>query len=118
VNRDVAPSSQNQALSALPFLYRVVLDRGLFWFDGVTRSKKPGRLPVVLTADEAARLLKRLSGEKWLTAILHYGAGLWLLECLRLRVYVIEFDRRQILVCNAKSGKDRVAVLPGPVVRL
>lgn len=117
VNRNVAPSTQNQALSALHYLYRVVLDRGLPWFDGVTRAKKPSRLPVVLTADEAARLLKRLSGEKWLMASLLYGTGLRLLECLRLRVHDIEFDRRRFLVCNAKSGKDRVSVLPGPVVQ-
>jgi integron integrase len=117
VNRDVAPSTQNQALSALLFLYRAVLDRELPWFDGVTRAKKPSRLPVVLTADEAARLLKRLSGEKWLMASLLYGAGLRLLECLRLRVHDIEFDRRQILVRNGKGGKDRVTVLPGPVAQ-
>ncbi len=113
----MAPSTQNQAFSALLFLYRVVLDRELPWFDGVTRVKKPSRLPVVLTADEAARLRKRLSGEKWLMASLLYGAGLRLLECLRLRVHDIEFDRREILVRNGKVGKDRVTVLPGTVVQ-
>jgi integron integrase len=116
VNRDVAPSTQNQALSALLFLYRMVLGRDLPWLDDVTRAKKPSRLPVVLTADEAGRLLKRLSGEKWLMASLLYGSGLRLLECLRLRVHDVEFDRRQIMVRNGKGGKDRVTVLPGPVV--
>jgi site-specific recombinase XerD len=117
VNRNVAPSTQNQALSTLLFLYRVVLDRELTWFDGATRAKKPSRLLVVLNADEAARLRKRFSGEKWLMASLLYGDGLRLLECLRLRVHDIEFDRRRFLACNAKSGKDRVTVLPGPVVQ-
>jgi integron integrase len=117
VNRDVAPSTQNQALCALLFLYRVVLERELPWFDDVTRAKKPSRLPVVLTADEAARLLKTLTGEKWLMASLLYGAGLRLLECLRLRVQDIEFDRKQILVRNGKGGKDRVTILPGPAAQ-
>jgi integron integrase len=115
VNRDVAPSTQNQALSALLFLYRSVLGRELPWLDDVTRAKKPSRLPVVLSVDEAGRLLDNLSGEKWVMASLLYGAGLRLLECLRLRVHDIEFDRRQILVRNGKGGKDRVTVLPSPV---
>jgi len=95
----------------------VVLDRELTWFDGATRAKKPSRLLVVLNADEAARLRKRFSGEKWLMASLLYGDGLRLLECLRLRVHDIEFDRREILVRNSKVGKDRVTVLPGSVVQ-
>ncbi len=117
VNRDVAPSTQNQALCALLFLYRVVLERELPWFDDVTRAKKPRRLPVVLTNDEVARLLKKLHGDKWLMASLLYGSGLRLLECLRLRVQDIEFDRKQILVRNGKGGKDRVTILPGPVAQ-
>jgi integrase len=117
LKRDVPLSVQNQALSALLFLYGVVLDRKLPWFDGVTRAKKPSRLPVVLTADEAARSLKSFSGEKWLMVSLLYGAGLRLLECLRLRVHDIEFDRRQILLRNGKGGKDRVTLLPGPVAQ-
>jgi len=114
VNRNVAP---NQALCSLLFLYRVVMERELPWLDDVTRAKKPSRLPVVLTADEAARLLNKLQGEKWLMASLLYGAGLRLIECLRLRVQDIEFDRKQILVRNGKGGKDRVTVLPGPVAK-
>ncbi|MCU7918726.1 MAG: integron integrase [Candidatus Thiodiazotropha sp. (ex Epidulcina cf. delphinae)] len=114
VNRNVAASTQNQALSALLFLYREALERDLPWLDNVTRAKKPRRLPVVLSADEVGGLLKKLSGTQWLMASLLYGSGLRLLECLRLRVHDIEFDRRQILVRNGKGGKDRVTVLPDP----
>ncbi len=116
VNRDVAPSTQNQAFSALLFLYRLVLDQDLPWLDNVTRAKKPKRLPVVLTPAEVELLLKRLSGTKWLMASLLYGSGLRLLECLRLRVQDIEFERGQIMVRNGKGGKDRVTVLPDPAV--
>jgi integron integrase len=105
VNRNVAPSTRNQALSALLFLYRQVLERELPLLDDVTRAKKPSRLPVVLTVDE----------DKWLMASLLYGSGLRLLECMRLWVHNIEFDRRQIMVRNGKGGKDRVTVLPDPV---
>ena len=115
VNRNVAPSTQNQAFSALLFLYRHVLDRDLPWLDSVTRAKKPARLPVVLTPAEVDLLLKRLSGVKWLMASLLYGSGLRLIECLRLRVNDIEFERKQIMVRNGKGGKDRVTVLPEPV---
>jgi integron integrase len=116
VSRDVAPSTQNQAFSALLFLYRHVLDRDLPWLDNVTRAKKPKRLPVVLTLAEVELLLHRLSGTKWLMASLLYGAGLRLMECLRLRVQDIEFERRQIMVRCGKGAKDRVTVLPEPVV--
>jgi integron integrase len=115
VNRNVAPSTQNQALSALLFLYRQVLNRELPWLDELTRAKKPSRLPVVLTVDEVGKLLNKLSGDKWLMASLLYGSGMRLLECMRLRVHDIEFDRRQIMVRNGKGGKDRVTVLPDPV---
>jgi site-specific recombinase XerD len=115
VNRNVAPSTQNQALSALLFLYRQVLERELSWLDDVTRAKKPSRLPVVLTVDEVGKLLNKLSGDKWLMASLLYGSGPRLLECMRLRVQDIEFDPRQIMVHNGKGGKDRVTVLPDSV---
>jgi len=115
VNRNVAASTQNQALSALLFLYREVLDRDLPWLDDVTRAKKPSRLPVVLTDTEVAKLLRQLSGTKWLMASLLYGSGLRLLECLRLRVQDIDIERRQIAVRSGKGGKDRVTVLPEPV---
>lgn len=116
VNRNVAASTQNQALSALLFLYRDVLGRDMPWLDDVTRAKKPRRLPVVLTHAEVDRLLKLLSGTKWLMASLLYGSGLRLLECLRLRVHDIDIDRRQIMVRDGKGGKDRVTVLPDPLM--
>jgi integron integrase len=116
VNRNVAASTQNQALSALLFLYRDVLERDMPWLDDVTRAKKPRRLPVVLTHAEVDRLLKLLSGTKWLMASLLYGSGLRLLECLRLRVHDIDIDRRQIMVRNGKGGKDRATVLPDPLM--
>jgi integron integrase len=115
VNRNVAASTQNQALSALLYLYREVLGRDLPWLDDVTRARRPSRLPVVLSADEVKALLQQLSGPKWLMASLLYGAGLRLLECLRLRIHDIDFGMRQILVRNGKGGKDRVTVLPDPV---
>jgi site-specific recombinase XerD len=116
VDRNVASSTQNQAFSALLFLYREVLEREMPWLDDVTRAKKPAGLPVVLTDTEIGRLLCELSGTKHLMASLLYGAGLRLLECLRLRVHDIEFDMQQIMVRNGKGGKDRVTVLPGPLV--
>jgi integron integrase len=116
VNRNVAASTQNQALSALLFLYRDVLAREMPWLDDVTRAKKPCRPPVVLTHAEVDRLLKLLSGTKWLMASLLYGSGLRLLECLRLRVHDIDFERRQIMVRNGKGGKDRATVLPDPLI--
>ena len=109
----MAASTQNQALSALLFLYREVLKRDLPWLDEVTRAKKPSRLPVVLTDTEVAKRLGQLSGTKWLMASLLYGSGLRLLECLRLRVH--RFERRQIVVRGGKGGEDRVTVLPDPV---
>jgi integron integrase len=115
VNRNVAASTQNQALSALLYLYREVLERDLPWLDDVTRAKKPSRLPVVLTYTEVKMLLDQLSGTKWLMASLLYGSGLRLLECLRLRVHDIDFDMRQVMVRNGKGGKDRVTVLPDPI---
>ncbi len=115
VNRNVAASTQNQALCALLYLYREVLGRDLPWLDDVTRAKKPKRLPVVLTPDEVKRLLDRLAGTKWLMASLLYGSGLRLLECLRLRVHDVDFEMRQITVRSGKGGKDRVTVLPDPL---
>lgn len=116
VNSNVAASTQKQALSALLFLYRDVLGRDMPRLDDATRARKPGRLPVVLTHAEVDRLLKLLSGTKWLMASLLYGSGLRLLECLRLRVQDIDIDRRQSMVRNGKGGKDRATVLPDPLV--
>jgi len=115
VERDVAASTQNQALSALLFLYRDVLDIKLDWLDGVVRAKRPKTLPVVLTRDEVAAVLGHLSGENLIAATLLYGAGLRLLECLELRIKDVDFGYRQITVRGGKGNKDRVTVLPAAV---
>lgn len=112
VERDVAASTQNQALSALLFLYRDVLGIPLDWLDGVVRAKRPKSLPVVLTRDEVAAVLRHLSGANLIAATLMYGAGLRLLECLTLRVKDIDFSYRQITVREGKGNKDRITVLP------
>jgi len=113
--RGVAASTQNQALSALLFLYRHVLGQALPWLDGVTRAKRPLRRPTVLTCAEVARLLAQLTGTKWLMASLLYGSGLRQIEALMLRVKDVDFAYRQILVRDGKGGKDRVTMLPEPV---
>jgi integron integrase len=110
--RDVAAATQNQALSALLFLYKHVLGRDLGWLDDLVRAKRPVRLPVVLSRAEVSALLAQLKGTHWLMASLLYGAGLRLMECLRLRVKDVDFAYRQILVRDGKGGKDRVTMLP------
>ncbi len=106
--RNVASATQNQALSAVLFLYKQVLGMPLAWLDGLDRAKRPARVPSVLTPEEVRRLLSRMEGTKWLIASLLYGAGLRLRECLKLRVKDVEFSYRQILVRDAKGTKDRV----------
>jgi integron integrase len=108
----VAASTQNQALSALLFLYKEVLRQEIGWLDRVERAKKPRRLPVVLSPDEARKLLGQLTGTPRLMASLLYGSGLRLMECVRLRVKDIDFAYAQITVRDAKGGKDRVTMLP------
>jgi integron integrase len=115
--RNVAAATQNQALSALLFLYKAVLERDLPWFDGLVRAKRPVRVPVVLSAAEARKLLAQLEGVAWLMASLLYGAGLRLQECLTLRVKDIDFAYRQVTVRAGKGGKDRVTMLPEGVVQ-
>jgi integron integrase len=110
--RNVAAATQNQALAALLFLYKQVLGRELGWFDDLVRAKRPVRLPVVLTRGEVTALLGQLKGAHWLMASVLYGAGLRLMECLRLRVKDIDIAYRQILVRDGKGGKDRVTMLP------
>jgi integron integrase len=112
VKEKVAASTQNQALSAMLFLYRHVLGREVGHLGEVIRARKPTRLPVVLTRDEVKAVLANLSGNKWLMASLMYGAGLRLMECLRLRVQDIDFSRNEILVRDGKGAKDRVTMLP------
>ena len=114
--RGVAAATQNQALSAILFLYKEVLGRPLDWLDGLARAKRPARVPTVLTVAEVRRLLSGLDGAKWLMASLLYGAGLRLRECLKLRVKDVDFEYRQIVVRDGKGGKDRVTMLPVTVV--
>lgn len=116
VKSKVSASTQNQAKSALLFLYREVLEQKLPWLDKVTQAKASQRLPVVLTAGEAQAVLKRLSGTHWLIASLLYGAGLRLMEAVRLRVKDVEFARHEIIVREGKGGKDRVTMLPESVL--
>jgi integron integrase len=108
----VAASTQNQALSALLFLYRHVLHQDLPWLDDVVRAKRPARLPIVLTRDEVRTVISELDGTPRLMATLLYGSGLRLLECARLRVQDIDFATNQIIVRDGKGAKDRVTVLP------
>jgi site-specific recombinase XerD len=115
--RNVAAATQNQALAALLFLYKVVLERDLPWFDDLVRAKRPVRLPVVLSAAEVRKLLEQLDGVTWMVASLLYGAGLRLQECLMLRVKDVDFAYRQVLVRDGKGGKDRVTMLPEGVVQ-
>lgn len=112
VRGQVAASTQNQALSALLFLYREVLVVELPWLDGVVRAKRPQRVPTVLSREEVQRLLACMDGRPWLLASLLYGTGLRLMECLRLRVKDLDFARNEITVREGKGGKDRRTVLP------
>ncbi len=115
VEGNVAASTQNQARSALLFLYKEVLGSELPWLNNVEQAKKPRRLPVVLTEDEVRSVLGSLDGVAWLAAALLYGSGLRLMECMRLRIQDIDFKRREILVRDGKGFKDRVTMLPAKV---
>jgi integron integrase len=108
----VAASTQNQAKSALLFLYREVLEIQLPWLDNVTQAKVPKRLPVVLTVGEVQAVLSQLTGTHSLIASLLYGTGMRLMEVMRLRVKDVEFVRHEIVVREGKGFKDRVTMLP------
>lgn len=112
VKEKVSASTQNQALSALLFLYRHVLSREVGDLGEVIRARKPKRLPVVITREEVKAVLANLPGDKWLMASLMYGSGLRLMECLRLRVQDLDFSRNEIHVRDGKGAKDRVTMLP------
>jgi len=112
VKEKVSASTQNQALSALLFLYRNVIGREVGELGDVIRAHKPRRLPAVMTRDEVKAVLSSLSSDKWLMASLMYGAGLRLMECLRLRIQDIDFSRNEILVRDGKGAKDRITMLP------
>jgi len=116
VDRNVAPSTQNQALQAILFLYRKVLKMELAWLDDVVRAKPQRRVPVVLSRSEVAAVLAALQGQYRLIGKLLYGSGLRLMECLRLRVNALSLDRQSITVHAGKGGKDRVTVLPESVL--
>jgi integrase len=115
VRDKVAASTQNQALSAVLFLYRDVLGVDLPWLDDVVRAKRPQYLPVVLTREETRAALQQLTGVPRIMALLLYGAGLRLLECCRLRVKDVDFATNQIVIRDGKGRKDRVTMLPAAV---
>jgi site-specific recombinase XerD len=109
---NVAASTQNQALSAILFLYQQVLKKEVGWVGEVERAKGPKRVPVVLTRDEVHKIFAHLHGTSRLMAGLLYGSGLRLMECVRLRVKDVDFGYARITVRDAKGGKDRVTMLP------
>jgi len=112
VKEKVSASTQNQALGALLFLYRHVLGREVGDLGEIIRARKPKRLPVVMARIEVKAVLANLTGDKWLMASLMYGAGLCLMECLRLRLQDVDFSRNEILVRDGKGAKDRITMLP------
>ena len=107
--------TQNQALAEILFLYKEVLDTDPGWMGDVVRAKRLQRLPVVLTRDEVPALLAELDGVSWIMAMLLYGAGLRLMECLRLRVKDNDFGRNETLVREGKGNNDRLTMLPAAV---
>ena len=115
VDRRVSASTQNQALSALVFLYSQVLGLDIGPIEHVPRARMPDKLPVVLSREEIARLIKHVGGMMWLIVALLYGTGLRLEECVGLRVKDLDFDRNQIVVRRGKGQKDRVTMLPAAV---
>lgn len=116
VDGKVAASTQNQALAALLFLYREVLEAPLPWLDSVVRARRPARLPVVFDRETVRRVLSLLSGSPWVVASLLYGSGLRLQECLQLRIKDVDLVRLEIVVRDGKGAKDRVTMLPAALV--
>ncbi len=116
VDAKVSASTQNQALAAILFLYRAVLEIKLPWLESVVRAKPSTHLPVVLSRDEVQCVLGFLSGTPWLIANLLYGSGMRVLECLQTRIKDIDLSRCEILVRDGKGSKDRVTVLPQALV--
>src|SRR6185295_18115301 len=112
VKRGVAPSTQNQALQTLLFLYKRVLGIELPWLDEVVRAGQARRRPVVLSRTEVTAVIDHLAGHYRLIANLLYGSGLRLAECLRLRVKDLDLERKELIVRDGKGGKDRITVLP------
>ena len=116
VDKHVSAATQNQALSALLFLYKEVLGVELDWLDDVVRAKRPQRLPVVLTVSEVRKILSLIPGINGLIARLMYGTGMRLMEAIRLRVKDVNFAYRQIIIRDGKGGKDRITVLPDALI--
>lgn len=116
VDAHVASSTQNQALAALLFLYRDVLEKDFGWLQDVTRAKRPKRLPAVLSVEEVQRVLSQLSGTNRLLANLLYGGGLRLKEALRLRVKDLDLERCEVTVRDGKGQKDRVTIMPRRII--
>ena len=116
VSNQVSASTQNQALAAILFLYREVLQIDLPWLADVIRAKRPQRLPVVLSRTEVQQVLARLSGTVWLAVSMLYGSGMRLGECMRLRIKDLELLRYELLIRDAKGQKDRVTVLPQSLI--
>jgi integron integrase len=112
VTRHVSASTQNQAKSAILFLYKEVLCAELPWLDGIESAKRSIRLPVILTSVEVQRLLRNLGGVHYLIGRLLYGTGMRIMEAMRLRVKDIDFARREIIVRDGKGAKDRMTMLP------
>jgi integron integrase len=108
----VSASTQNQALSAILFLYRYVLKKELGDFGEIVRARRPKRLPVVMTKEEVKQVISHLKGDLKLMASLIYGAGLRVTECLQLRVQDIDFSGNQIMIRSGKGDKDRLTMLP------
>ena len=112
MERNVSAGTQNQALNALLFFYRHVVGRDLGDLGSVVRARRPRRIPVVLSVEEAERVIAHLSGDTYTVALLLWGAGLRLLEALRLRVQDVDFERRELRVRDGKGRRDRRTVLP------
>jgi integron integrase len=111
----VSASTQNQALNAVLFLYRQVLRKDIGYVNGVVRANRPKRLPTVLTRQEVRSIFGNLDGVEWIMAMLLYGAGLRLMECLQLRVKDVDFSSNEIRVRSGKGDKDRVTMLPDAI---
>ena len=115
IKKQVTASTQNQALCAIVFLYRQVLNKDIGLLEGLIRAKRPGRLPVVLTKAEVKQVFRNLTGIKRMIVMIMYGSGLRLMECLRLRIKDIDFLSNQIIIRDGKKNKDRITMLPGVI---
>lgn len=116
VKKNVSPSTQNQALQAILFLYKDVLEKKVGWIKNIKRPKRRPHLPVVFSRREVNEILARTKGVYWLILSLIYGSGLRLSECLRLRIKDVDFDYKQVLVRDGKGMKDRITILPNTLI--